>query len=465
MNKIDKNMGNSPASRDIAHHVHGYTNLKAHETTGPFIITKGEGVRIFDDSGNSYVEGLAGLWCTSLGYSEQRLIDAATKAMQTLPYCHGFAHMAAETVIELSEKLAGVAPEGINHVLYANSGSEATDLAVKLVWYYHNAIGKPEKKKIISRKRGYHGVTVAAASMTGLPHLHADFDLPIARILHADCPHHYHNAEPGESEDEFAVRLASNLEQMILDEGPETVGAFIAEPIMGAGGVIVPSKLYYKKVQEVLEKYDVLLIADEVINGFGRTGNFWGSETMGMRPAMMTTAKQMSSAYLPISALLINDDVYHALVSESEKLGIFGHGSTYGGHPVSAAVALETLKIYEERDLLSHVRAMAPTMQDGLRRYANHAMVGEIRGLGLIAGVELIADKETHRPFDPAHKVGVYAQARCRDHGLIIRAIGDTLAFCPPLIIGEADLNFIVETLGKALDETESWVEKEGLRG
>ncbi|MEQ8664583.1 MAG: aspartate aminotransferase family protein [Rhodospirillales bacterium] len=469
MNKIDKNAsqprGNSPASRDIAHHVHGYTDLKAHETSGPFIITRGEGVRVFDDSGNSYVEGLAGLWCTSLGYSEQRLVDAATKAMQTLPYCHGFAHMAAESVIELSDRLTALAPDGINHVLYGNSGSEATDLAVKLVWYYHNAIGKPEKKKIISRRRAYHGVTVASASLTGLPHLHADFDLPIDRILHTDCPHHYHFAEPGESEEEFATRLAENLEAMIVEEGPETVGAFFAEPIMGAGGVILPPKTYFKKIQEILDKYDVLLMADEVINGFCRTGNFWGSETLGLRPAMMTTAKQLSSAYLPISALMINDDIYGALVSESEKLGIFGHGSTYGGHPVSAAVAVETLKIYEERDILGQVRNISPVMQEGLRRYADHPLVGEVRGTGLIAGVELIADRETRRPFDPKAKVGVYAQGRCREHGLIIRAIGDTLAFCPPMIIGEDDLGFIVETLGKALDETLAWVEQEDLRG
>jgi len=461
---IDPALGNSPAQIDIAHHVHGYTDLNAHQEKGPFIISRSEGVRVYDDSGNGYIEGLAGLWCTSLGYSEPRLVSAATRALETLPYCHGFAHMAAESVIELADRLTSITPEGLNHVLFANSGSEATDLAVKIVWYYHNAIGKPEKKKIISRKRGYHGVTIASASLTGLPHLHADFDLPIARILHTECPHHYHGAEPGESELDFATRLAESLEDMILTEGPETVGAMIAEPIMGAGGVIVPPETYYEKIQAVLKKYDILLIADEVINGLCRTGNVWGSQTMGMKPDMLTTAKQLSSAYLPISALAISDKIHAAMVGESEKLGMFGHGSTYGGHPVSAAVANETLKIYEERDILGHVRAMSPIMQDGLRSHADHPLVGEVRGLGLIAGVEVVADKDEHRAFDPKHKVGAHVQQKCREHGVLIRAIGDTIAICPPLIIGEADLNIITDAIGKALDETLAHVENAGLR-
>ena len=462
--RIDPAMGNSPAQIDIAHHVHGYTDLSAHADKGPFIITRAEGVRVFDDSGNSYIEGLAGLWCTSLGYSEKRLIDAATRAMETLPYCHGFAHMAAEGVIEFADRLTSVAPDGLDHVLFANSGSEATDLAVKLVWYYHNAIGKPEKKKIISRKRAYHGVTIASASLTGLPHLHADFDLPIDRILHTECPHHYHGAEPGENEEDFATRLAESLEAMIVAEGPETVGAMIAEPVMGAGGVIIPPKTYYAKIQAVLHRYNILLIADEVISGLCRTGNMWGSETMGLQPDMLTSAKQLSSAYLPISALLISDKVHAAMVGESEKLGIFGHGSTYGGHPVSAAVANETLKIFEERDIPDQVRAISPIMQQGLRTHADHPLVGEVRGLGLIAGIELIADKEERRSFDPKLKVGLHTQHRCREHGVLVRAIGDTLAVCPPLIIGEQDLNTITDAIGKALDETITHLEKEGLR-
>ncbi len=456
-------VGNSAASRDIAYHVHGYTNLKKHEDVGPFVISRAAGVRVYDDAGKGYIEGLAGLWCAGLGYGEERLIDAATTAMRNLAYCHSFGHMVPEVVIDLCEKLIGIAPEGISKVLFANSGSEATDLAVKLIWYYHNAIGKPEKKKIISRIKAYHGVTVAAASMTGLPHLHNDFDLPIDRIKHTDCPHYYRFGLEGETEEDFATRCAASLEKMILDEGPETVAAFIAEPIMGAGGVIVPPATYFEKIQAVLKKYDVLLIADEVINGFGRTGNMWGSQTFGLKPDMMSCAKQLSSAYLPISALMISDKVYQAMVSESEKLGQFGHGSTYGGHPVSAAVALETLKIYEERDIVGHVRRISPTMQDGLRRFADHELVGEVRGKGLVGAVELVANKATKESFDPKAMVGAYAVGRAREHGVILRPIMDSIAFCPPMVINEEEIEEIMTAFGKALDDTAIWAKSEGL--
>lgn len=455
--------GNSMASRDIAYHVHGYTNLKKHENTGPFVITRADGVRVYDDNGKEYIEGLAGLWCTGLGYGEDRLVEAAGREMRKLSYCHSFAHMAPETTINLCEKMISVAPEGITRVLFGNSGSEATDLAVKLIWYYHNAIGRPGKKKIISRLRGYHGVTVAAASLTGLPHLHNDFDLPIDRIKHTDCPHYYRHGADGESEEEFATRCAANLEKMILEEDPDTVAAFIAEPVMGAGGVIVPPATYFEKIQAVLKRYDVLMIADEVITGLGRTGNMWGSQTFGIRPDMMSSAKQLSSGYLPISALMISEKIYRGLVTESEKLGIFGHGSTYGGHPVSAAVALETLNIYEDRDIPGHVRRVSPVLQDGLRRFADHDLVGEVRGIGLIGAVELVADKQTREVFDPRAGVGAYAMNRAREHGMLTRAVGDSLAFCPPLIINEEEITEIMVALGKALDDTAAWAKAEGL--
>ncbi|MFQ5766161.1 MAG: aminotransferase, partial [Rhodospirillales bacterium] len=329
--------GNSAASRDIAYHVHGYTNLKMHEERGPLIITRGEGVRVTDDAGNTYIEGLAGLWCTALGFGESRLVEAATAAMKRLPYYHGFVHKTADVTIELAAKLIGIAPAPMSKVLFANSGSEANDLAIKLIWYFNNALGRPAKKKIISRVRAYHGITVATASLTGLAANHDDFDLPIDRILHADCPHHYRFAEAGESEEDFATRMAENLDSMIVAEGPDTVAAFFAEPVMGAGGVIVPPKTYFEKVQKVLKKHDVLLVADEVICGFGRTGNMWGSETYGLEPDMITCAKALSSAYMPIAALMVSEPIYQAMVTESERLGTFGHGSTYAGHPVAAA--------------------------------------------------------------------------------------------------------------------------------
>ncbi|MCW2245712.1 4-aminobutyrate--pyruvate transaminase [Azospirillum fermentarium] len=445
-------IGNSAASRDKAFCFHPYTNLKAHETTGPTIIERGQGVRVFDDSGKEYIEGLASLWCVSLGFDEERLIDAAVRQMRKLPTYHVFSHKSHEAAIDLSEALIKMAPVPMSKVFFANSGSEANDTAIKLIWYYNNALGRPEKKKIISRQKAYHGVTVAAASLTGLPNNHRDFDLPIARILHADCPHHYRFAEEGESEEDFATRLADNLEKLILAEGPETIAAMFAEPIMGAGGVIVPPATYFDKIQAVLKKYDILLVADEVICGFHRTGNAWGSQTFGLKPDILTCAKALSSGYLPISAVMVSEAVYQACVTESEKIGIFGHGYTYSAHPVSAAVALETLKIYEERDTLGHVRAVAPRLQAGLRGLLSHPLVGEARGVGLIGAVELVADKDTRAAFDPKAGVGAKVSALCQEHGLIIRAMGDTIAVCPPLIIAEDEIDTLFTRLRTALD-------------
>ncbi|NQV84117.1 MAG: aspartate aminotransferase family protein [Rhodospirillales bacterium] len=453
-------LGNSAASRDIAYHVHGYTNLKKHEEKGPLILTSGKGIRVTDDSGKTYIEGLAGLWCTSLGFNEDRLVDAATKAMRKLPYYHGFAHKTPDITIELAEKLISIAPVPMSKVLFANSGSEAIDLSIKLVWYYNNALGRPDKKKIISRIKAYHGVTVAAGSLTGLPIVQNDFDLPIDRVLRTDCPHHYRQAEDGESEEDYATRCAESLEKLIEDEGPDTVAAFYAEPVMGAGGVIVPPKTYFEKIQAVLKNYDVLLIADEVICGFGRTGNMWGSQTYGLKPDMLTCAKALSSAYIPISALMVSEDIYQAMVKESEKLGVFGHGSTYGGHPVAAAVAVETLKIYEERNIVDSVRSLSRNFQAGLRRFAGHPLVGEVRGVGLVGGIELVADKDAKTAFDPKSGVGAYFSDRAQDEGLIIRAIGDTIAVCPPLITVEDEIDEILGCLERALDATATWVQE-----
>ncbi len=450
--------GNSPESRDAASVLHPYTNMVKHEESGPLIITRGEGVWVYDNTGKGYIEGLAGLWSTSLGFGEERLVEAAARQMRELPYYHGFASKSHMPMIELAERLKELAPVPMSHVFFANSGSEATDTVVKLVWYYNNALGRPDKKKIISRTKAYHGVTVAAASMTGLPVLHADFDLPIHNIIHTDCPHYYHSGEAGESEEDFATRMAANLEAMILEEGPDTIAAMIGEPIMGAGGVIVPPATYWEKIQEVLAKYDVLLIADEVICGFARTGNMFGSETYGIRPNMMTVAKALSSSYLPISAVLMDETVYNVVRDNSAKVGVFGHGYTYSGHPVCAAVALETLKIYEERDILGHVRSVAPRLQEGLRGFAGHPLVGEVRGVGLIGAVELVKDKEGRENFDAAQGVGAYCQGRAQENGLMVRALpGDAVAFCPPLVISGDEIDMIIERFARALDETAEW--------
>ena len=455
---------NSAAARDIAYVLHPYTNLKAHETDGPMIISSGNGVRVKDEAGNEYIEAMAGLWCASLGFSEKRLADAAYKQLTTLPYYHAFAHKSHDPAIELAERLIQMAPVPMSKVFFQCSGSEANDTVVKLVWYYNNALGRPEKKKIIARTKGYHGVTVASASLTGLPNNPRDFDLPIANILHTECPHYYRFGKPGESEEDFDTRMAESLEALIQREGPDTCAAFIAEPVMGAGGVIVPSKGYYKKIQAVLDKHDMLLIADEVICGFGRTGNMWGSQTLDMKPNIMSMAKALTSAYMPLSAVMVDEKIYQALVRQSEKIGVFGHGYTYSGHPVAAAVAVETLKIYEERNILEHVRRVGPRMQAGLRKFASHPLVGEVRGVGLVAAVELVKDKATKESFDLKSGVGTYLYKRAQAHGLIIRAMGDNIAFTPPLIISEEDIDLILAKFGQALDETATWVEAQKFR-
>ena len=444
---------NSPESRDIASLIHPYTNLKTHLETGPMILRKGKGVWVYDDAGNGYIEGLAGLWSTSLGFDEERLVEAATRQMRELPFYHVFGSKSHHPAIELAERLLAMAPVPMSKVFFANSGSEANDSAVKLVWYLNNALGRPEKKKIISRWRGYHGVTLAAASLTGLPANHIDFDLPIRNIIHAECPHYYRGGEEGESETAFATRMAASLERQILDEGPDTIAAFIAEPVMGAGGVIVPPESYFAKIQAVLKKYDVLFIADEVICGFGRTGNMFGTQTYDLQPDMITMAKALSSSYMPISALMMNQKIFDVISANSDKVGPFGHGYTYSAHPVPAAVALETLKIYQERDIVAQVRSVMGRFQERFRQLGDHSLAGEVRCVGLIGAVEVVRDKATKEPFEAAHGVGAFTATRAQENGLILRALGDSVALCPPLIVTEPEIDAIFDRLEKSLDE------------
>lgn len=439
------------AANDIAAHLHPFTNLAAHPQVDPLVIERGDGIYVEDDQGRRYLEAMSGLWCVSLGFSNARLAKAGSDALHTLPCYHTFNHRSNAAAIALAEKLIAMAPVPMSKVFFANSGSEANDTAVKLVWYYHNAIGKPAKKKIIARRNAYHGVTVAAASLSGLVPNHRDFDLPIDRILHVDCPHHYRYAEPGETEEAFATRLAEALERRILAEGPDTVGAFIAEPVMGAGGVLVPPATYFEKVQAVLRKYEVLLIADEVICGFCRTGEMFGSTTFGLRPDILTAAKALSSGYVPISAVMVSEQVHAAVAANSGKIGTFGHGFTYSGHPVTAAVALETLRIYEDEEVLAHVKLLAPKFQAGLRRYAGHPHVGEVRGVGLIGALELAADPVKRTLFDPAMKAGARLAEFALAEGLIVRAMGDAVAFCPPLIITAAEVDEMFERFDRAM--------------
>ncbi len=438
---------NSDEARDIRVNLHPYTNARRHQQTGPLILERGEGIHVIDNHGQRYIEAMAGLWSVGVGFSEPRLVEAAAAQMRKLPYYHSFSHKSHGPLIDLAEHLVEIAPVPMSKVFFTNSGSEANDTAMKLIWYRANAMGEPERKKIIARKRGYHGVTIASASLTGLPYNHASFDLPIPGVLHTGCPHYYKEAQPGESEDDFTTRLARELEEMILAEGPETIAAFFGEPVMGAGGVVVPPDGYWAKIQEVLRRYDILLVADEVICGLGRTGRLWGSETYEIVPDMLVTSKQLSSSYQPIAALLMNERVFEPIADETNRLGTLGHGYTAGGHPVAAAVALENLHIIEERGLVANAAQTGAYMQRRLREFAGHDIVGEVRGVGLIAAMELLP-QEGAAPG----AAGAAMNAALLEQGVISRNMVDAIGFCPPMIITKAQIDEIVGAVGRALD-------------
>jgi 4-aminobutyrate--pyruvate transaminase len=453
------------AVRDVETLVHPYINLASFRETGPLVIERGQGVYVYDTDGKPYIEGMAGLWCTALGYGNEELVEAAAMQMRKLSFAHLFSGRSHDPAIELAEKLKEIAPVPISKVFFCNSGSEANDTQIKLVWYLNNARGRPQKKKIISRVKAYHGVTIAAGSLTGLPANHRDFDLPLPGFLHAGCPHHYRYAHDGETEEEFASRLADEFEALIVKEGPETVAAFIAEPVMGAGGVIVPPKTYFQKIMAVCAKHDLFVISDEVICGFGRLGTLFGCEKLGFKPQSISVAKALSSAYLPIAAVMIPELMYEALLAESKKIGVFGHGFTYGGHPVSAAVAVKTLEIYARDRIIEKAAKRAPLFQARLKALGDHPLVGEARGLGLIGGLELVADKASKRSFAAPHGVGAGVVRFAEAEGLIVRSVlGDVLTLSPPLVINAGEIEELFDRLTRALDKTLDWVTREGLR-
>ncbi|WP_085695374.1 MULTISPECIES: aspartate aminotransferase family protein [unclassified Pseudomonas] len=448
---------------DLSALIHPYTNLALHRETGPFVITRGEGIRVFDDRGNAYIEAMSGLWSAALGFSEKRLADAAMAQFNQLPYYHTFSHKTNAPAAALAAKLAELAPGDLNHVFFTNSGSEANDSVVKLVWYVNNARGKPAKKKFISRQQAYHGTTVASASLTGIPSIHRDFDLPAIPVHHLTCPNYYRLAKPGESQEAFSLRLAEELERHILVEGPETIAAFIGEPVIAAGGVLPPPKGYWAAIQAVCKRYDILLVIDEIVTGFGRLGTMFGSELYGIQPDILVLSKQLTSSYLPLAALLVSDALHDVLVSQSERLGAFVHGLTATGHPVATAVALENIRIIEERDLVGHVQRLAPVFQERLQAFADHPLVGDVRGVGLMGGIELVADKARKQPFSQPGILGSYVFRQAHKHGLIVRAIYDTIAFCPPLITTQDDVDAIFEAFGKTLHDATEWAHSQGL--
>ena len=435
------------------------TNFAHPET---LTLERGDGIYVYDKDGKQYLEGMSGLWCASLGYNNRELIDAATQQMETLSYAHMFSGKTHEVGMQLADKLSAMVPMADARVFMGSSGSDANDSQIKLLRYYFASIGKPEKRKIIARERSYHGVTVAAACLTGLPINQTHFDLPVEAlgILRTDAPHYYRGRRDGETEAQFVDRIVGNLEALILEEGPDTIAAFIAEPVTGASGVIVPPEGYYEKVQALLEQHDILFWADEVITGFGRTGNDFGSTTMGIKPDMMSFAKQLSSAYVPISAAVIRGDMYDAMVDTCNKLGVFGHGYTYSAHPLAAAVSLKTLEIYERDNLFAKAAETGEYLQSRLSEFNEHPLVGEVRGKGMVAAIEMVANKETGEAFKGG-SVGAFAANACQNHGLISRPVaGSSMALCPPLITTRDQIDEIVEKMGKALNDTLAHVRK-----
>jgi L-2,4-diaminobutyrate transaminase len=436
---------------------HPFTAPRRHETEGGLLIVRGEGCVLWDDENRAYLDAMAGLWCVNVGYGRPEMVDAIARQIERLSYYHGFSSMTTEAPALLAERVVERvrASTGVpmTKIFFGNSGSDANDTHAKLVWFYNNALGRPEKKKIISRRRGYHGVTVLSAGLTGLANLHDGFDLPLPMIRHARAPHRLWEKRAGATDEEFVRFLADELDEQILREGPETVAAFIAEPIQAAGGVIVPPPAYFPAIQEVLRRHDVLLIADEVVCGFGRTGAWFGSEPLGVEPDLMTVAKGLTSAYVPLSGCIVSDHVWTVLADATP--GVFGHGYTYTAHPVAAAAAIANLDLIERDDLVEQAARRGARLQAQLHAaFDDHPLVGEVRGLGLIAAVELVAQREPPVAFDRALGVGALVARKCLERGLITRALpdADTIAFSPPFVVEEEEIDAMVSRAREAVD-------------
>lgn len=437
--------------QDRAAVLHPFTYLKGHaDGTGPepTVVQTGKGVRITDARGREYIDGFAGLYCVNVGYGRTEVAEAIARQAYQLAYYHSYAGHTTEALARLSDRLVRMAPGKMSKVFYGMSGSDANETQAKIVWYYNNLRGKPQKKKIISRDRGYHGCSVVAGSMTGLSFYHDHMDLPVSGILRTGVPHYWRGAEAGESEADFSTRRARELEEMILREGPDTVGAFIAEPVLGTGGLVPPPAGYWAAIQAVLRRYDILLIADEVITGFGRTGALFGSELYGIEPDLITVAKGLTSAYVPLSACLVSEKVFAVMAEGTAKVGSFSHGYTYSGHPIGAAAANAVLDIVEAENLPGRAAENGAYLNQRLKEaFAQNPFVGEVRGVGLMAAIEFVADRETRRGFDPALTIGAKVSAACRARGLIARAMphGDILGFAPPLVITKAEIDEMME--------------------
>jgi len=431
------------------HHLAPFSDYKQLKEKGPRIITKAQGVHLWDSEGHKVLDGMAGLWCVAVGYGREELVQAAATQMRELPYYNLFFQTAHPPALELARAVVDVAPEGMSHVFFTGSGSEGNDTVLRLVRHYWALQGKPHKKTIISRVNGYHGSTVAGASLGGMSGMHEQGDLPIPGIVHIAQPYWY--GEGGDlSPDAFGVWAANQLEEKILELGVDQVGAFIAEPIQGAGGVIIPPDSYWPRIKEILAKYDILFVADEVICGFGRTGEWFGSDYYGLEPDLMTIAKGLTSGYVPMGGVIVRDRVAK-VISEG---GDFNHGFTYSGHPVAAAVGLANLRLLHDENIIGRVKAeTAPYLQKRLRELADHPLVGEVRGLGMLGAIELVKDKATRQRYE-GQGVGMICRQFCFDNGLIMRAVGDTMIIAPPLVINREEIDELVTKARMCLDLT-----------
>jgi putrescine---pyruvate transaminase len=441
---------------DAAHHVHPFTDTEALNREGVRVITKADGVYLWDSEGKRMIDGMAGLWCVQVGYGNKELAEAGYEALKSLPYYNHFFKTSNPWTIELAAKLAKLLPEGHEHVLFANSGSEANDTALKLVRYYWNLKGKPEKKIHLSRDYAYHGVTMAAASLSGLTPMHPQWDLPLPGFAKVPAPYWFGARAAGYGDvgpEEFGVLVAQTLEEKILELGAEHVASFSAEPVQGAGGVIFPPSTYWPEVQRICKKYDVLLHLDEVITGFGRTGAWFGAQTYGIAADIITMAKGLSSGYQPISAISLGARMGETILHANEELV---HGFTYSGHPVASAVALKNLEVMEQRNLVGRVKSdIGPYLQRRLREtFADHPLVGEVRGVGLLAAIELVADKSAREFYPSDRNVGTLCRNYCFKSGLVMRAIRDTMVMAPPLIVTEAEVEEIIALAKDAIDRT-----------
>jgi len=453
----------SPAELDRRHVLHPFTSIAEQQAHGANIVSSAEGLIVRSADGREYIDAMAGLWCMNIGYGRPEMAEALAAQSRKLCYYHSFINWGNEPTAELAARIASMTPGDLNRVFFANSGSEANDTQVKLIWQYNNLLGRPQKKKFIARKGAYHGVTVASASLSGLPNLHAHFDVPREGFMHVGKPHYYREAPEGMSEAAFVQHLAKELEETIAREGADTIAAFFAEPIMGAGGVIVPPAGYFDAIIPILRANDILLVADEVVCGFGRLGKNFGSTYYGFEPDLMTVAKGLTSGYVPMSAVIVSERIWQVFADKSGEAGPFGHGYTYSHHPLAAAAGLANLDIIEKEGLIANAGTTGAHFQKALRAAVeDHPLVGEVRGTALIAGVEIVQDKASKKSFDNGPAVTMRLHKLLLEEGLISRPIVNTMAFSPPLIVTPSDTDEIVLRFAKGLSRLEEALVAEG---